>query len=326
MMVVRYAVISCFMGQLKDRFSVYHQQRTLDEKLALVSQVDGVAGVEVVYPSEFSEAELVRSLLDKHQLNVAAVNVDLKGDSRWHRGAVTAPEKATRMEAVRWMQNGMDLAAELGSNLITMCPLADGHDYSFEVDYKRSWDCFVECIEAAADYRPDVRISLEYKQSEPRHRVILADVGKSLHACARIARANVGVTLDMGHALYAGESVAESVSLLSEAGRLFHVHGNDNYRNWDWDMISGSVNLWDLIESTYYLHRASYDGWISFDVFPARLDPVRTMQASLRMHHLAEAIVEEIGVERLGALIEAGDVLETMGVFQSFLESGLSSR
>jgi xylose isomerase len=322
-MSIEYSVITPFMGQLKDRFSHYHQPRTLHQKLELVTRIDGVTGVEIVYPGEFTAANEVKDLLSRHNLRVAAVNVDLKGDSRWHLGALTAGDEATRQEAVRWMQNGMDLAAELGSNLITMCPLADGHDYSFEVDYERTWHYFVDGIRAAADHRPDVRVSLEYKQSEPRVRVILGDVGKSLYACAEVDRPNVGVTVDVGHALFAGECAAESVALLASAGRLFHVHGNDNPRNWDWDLIPGFVNLWDLIEVTYYLRRAAYSGWVSFDVFPARLDPVRTMQTSLRMHRLAEAIIDQIGMDTLTDSIRQKGVLESMELFQSYLEGGL---
>ena len=48
-MSFQYSIISSFMGQLKDRFSCYHQERTLAEKMAPVGQVDGVSGVEMVY-------------------------------------------------------------------------------------------------------------------------------------------------------------------------------------------------------------------------------------------------------------------------------------
>lgn len=62
-----------------------------------------------------------------------------------------------------------------------------------------------------------------------------------------------------------------SVALLADAGKLFLVHGNDNYRHWDWDLIPGSINFWDLVESTYYLRKIGYEGWIAFDVFPVIL-------------------------------------------------------
>lgn len=316
----QYSIILGFMGQLKDRFSFYQQERTLEEKIALVSQIEGVTGVEMVYPNELSDPPLAKDLLAKYNLRLSAVNVNLKGDPRWHQGALTARDGATREEAGRWLRRGMDIAAELGSNLVTMCPLADGHDYPFEVNYVQAWRHFIEGIQTAADYRPDVRLSLEYKASEPRARVIIGNAGKSLYACTEVDRPNVGVTLDMGHALYGGEDSAESVALLAQAGKLFLVHGNDNYRNWDWDLIPGSVNFWDLIESTYYLRQARYDKWIAFDVFPARLDPVETMRSSLRMYHLAGTILDRIGQEDLAHSIETKDVTKTLAMFQSYLE------
>jgi len=308
------------MGQLKDRFSYYHQERSLEEKIALVSQVEGVTGVEMVYPNELSDVGLAKELLAKYNLRLSAVNVNIKGDPRWHQGALTARDKTTRDEAVQWMQQGMDIAAELGGNLVTMCPLADGHDYPFEVDYAYAWRRFIEGVRAAADYRPDVRLSLEYKASEPRARVIIGNVSKSLYACTEVDRPNVGVTLDVGHALYGGEDSAESVALLAQANKLFLVHGNDNYRNWDWDLIPGSVNFWDLIESTYYLHRVQYDGWVAFDVFPARLDPVATMRSSLRMYRLAERMLDQVGEDKLARSIDTETVIQTMALFQAYLE------
>jgi len=318
-MSLHYSVILGFMGQLRDRFAVYHQPRTLEERLALVAQINGVSGVEMVYPAELSDVAQVRDLLRQYGLRLSAVNVNLKGDPRWHHGALTARDRATRQEAVQWIQRGMDIAAELDSNLVTVSFLADGHDYPFEVDYGRAWRDFVEGVRAAADYRPDVRLSLEYKKSEPRARVILSNVGKGLYTCAVVDRANVGITLDAGHALYAGESFAESVALLADAGRLFLAHGNDNYRDWDWDLIPGSVNLWDLVESTYYLHRVGYDGWVAFDVFPARRDAVATMQASREMYRHAEAIIDRIGLGELTRMIESADGVDNPPVFQTIL-------
>jgi xylose isomerase len=323
-MAIEYSIILSFMGQLKDRFSLYHQPRTVAERIARVSEVQGVTGVEMVYPDDFQDVGLVREALAQTGLRISTVNVNLKGDPRWHQGALTARDDATRREAVRWMQEGLDLAAEMGCNLVTMCPLADGHDYPFEVDYRLAWRSFVEGIRAAADHRPDVRLSLEYKRSEPRARVVIGNMSRALYACIDADRPNVGVTLDIGHALYAGESSAESIALLNDAGRLFLVHSNDNYRDWDWDLIPGTVNTWDLIESTYYLQRIGYAGWITFDVFPSRLDPVRTMQLSLSMHQYAEQVIEQVGADTIAAGIAAGDVIGTMSRLAPAMPAALS--
>lgn len=59
-------------------------------------------------------------------------------------------------------------------------------------------------------------------------------MGDALLLCLETGRKNVGVTIDTGHSLYAGENIAEAVVLASCAGgRLMHMHFNDNYGYWD---------------------------------------------------------------------------------------------
>lgn len=321
----RYSVILSFMGQLKDRFSSYHAPKSLEEKFSMVSQVAGVTGVEMVYPDELADIDLVKDLLLKYGLRLSSINVNLKGDPRWHLGALTSSDSSIRGEAVRWLERGMDVASSLGGDLVTVCPLADGHDYPFEIEFGESWKRFVKGVQTAADGHPDIRLALEYKRGEPRAQMIIPNVGMTLHACSQIDRRNVGVTLDIGHALFAGEHPAQAVASLAAVGKLFHVHGNDNYRNWDWDMVPGSVNFWDLIESTYYLMNG-YDGWIAFDVFPSRLDPVEAMKCSVRMYRIATSMIDQIGQGRIAQAIQNGDPLAVLGLFQSVLDGGSENK
>ncbi len=83
---------------------------------------------------------------------------------------------------------------------------------------------------------------------------------------------HLGVILDIGHSLMALENPAESAVLLHRHGRLFNVHWNDNYRDWDQDMIPGTVNLWETIELFYWLQRLNFDGWYGIDIYPYRED------------------------------------------------------
>ncbi len=68
------------------------------------------------------------------------------------------------------------------------------------------------------------------------------------------------------------------IGLSADAGRLFLVHINDNYRNWDWDLMPGTVNFWDWLEIMLVLDEVGYDGWLVSDVYPARTDPVELSQ------------------------------------------------
>jgi hypothetical protein len=75
------------------------------------------------------------------------------------------------------------------------------------------------------------RLNVEYKQSQPCARLILPNTGIVRYLCEQIGLDNVGVTVDLGHALYVNETPAQVIRLAHDAGRIFLVHINDNYRN-----------------------------------------------------------------------------------------------
>jgi xylose isomerase len=320
-MSIQYSIILAFMGEMKDRFAIYQEPRGLAEKLALASQIEGARGVEPIYPFDFQgvNPETFRQLLAENDLEVSSVNVNLKSEPKFHLGALTSKDPGIRAEAVQYLKAGMGWAAELGVNLITVCPLSDGHDYPFEINYSQAWRWLVECLAEAAEYRPEVRLSVEYKQSEPRVRVIVPSAGVVLHLCEQIGLENIGLTVDIGHALCVGETPAQALSLTANANRLFLVHINDNYRNWDWDLMPGTVNYWDWLETLLVLDEVGYDSWLVSDVFPARTDPIKTLSASYRSIQYAERLLDKFGRDRLREMIHQRDVIQIFDELQKLM-------
>jgi len=297
----KYATITGFLGALRDRFIVYQPAREMEEMLDLAARIKGCSGVEVVYPQNFQDPTALKQMLAERNLGVAAVNLNVKGEEKWRFGSFSSPDPGVRSEAVEYLKTAMDAAAELGCNLVTSAFLNDGSDYPFELDYVRALDDCLEGVSEAADYRDDVRISLEYKASEPRVHCLLGNAGKLAYFCTLVGKENVGVTLDVGHALQCQEIPADSAAFLGAAGRLFYVHVNDNYRNWDWDLVPGTVNYWDYLEFFLYLKRVGYDNWLTADVFPQRHDPVRIMEKTF---------------EWMDALLDAVDLLDETTLFE----------
>ncbi len=317
----KYSIILGFLGRLTDRFASYHEAHNLEEKLALAAQIEGVRGVEAVYPFDFKgmSYDSYRELLAINDLAVSSVNVNIKAEPKFHQGALTAIDPGVRAEAVQYIRTGMDWAAELGTNLVTVCPLSDGHDYPFEIDYRDAWRWLVDGYGEAAAYRPDVELSIEYKQSEPRARVIVPNAGTTLLLCEQIGLDNVGITIDTGHALYAAETTAQSIALAAFANRLSLIHINDNYRNWDWDLMPGTVNYWDWLEAMLMLDEVGYDGWLVSDVFPSRTDPVRTLSYSYRAIVNAERFLDRFGRDRLREMVQQRDVIAVYDEFQKMM-------
>jgi xylose isomerase len=304
-----------------DRFHEYQPARPLTERLEMVRRIEGADGIEVTYPAEFARPAEALRLIRESGFAVSAVNVNIKGEAKWRHGSFTSSDPAVRAEAVQYVKTGMDLAAELGANKVHCCPLIDGHNYPFQVDYAAQWLWLMEGIREAGEHRPDVQLCLEYKPQEARNYCILGDMGRALHLCDQVGLANVGVTMDVGHALVAKETPAAMVCLAAQAGRLFYVHFNDNAREWDWDMIPASVNLWDVIETLYYLDRLDWQGWFSYDVFNRDGDTLATHQAVLRVMRSAERMLDKLGREKLGALIQAGDPAQAMEYLMATLAS-----
>lgn len=319
----KYAVITGFMGQIQDRFATYGVSRNFEQMVETAATVKGCSGLEVVYPQQVQDPVKAKQILDNNGMGVAALNVNVKGEPKWAYGSVSSPDVAVRKEAVEYMKTGLDFAAELGCSKVTTAFLNDGNDYPFELDYERAFNDTVNCIREAAAYRPDVKLSLEYKLSEPRMHCLLGNAGKMAFLCEKVGLDNVGVTLDTGHALQSLEVLSDSLSFLSTTGRLFHVHVNDNYRNWDWDMVPGTVNFWEFVEFCIYLKKTGYSEWITADVFPQRHDAVRIMEKTFEwmdyMFDIADAVIED---GKLFEMLNGGkcDAFEAMDHVRRFLK------
>ncbi len=305
-MKLKNSIIVPILGKYADRFHEYQPARGFLENLKVASDIPGIDGLEIVYPQDFAASDETIKAIQSTGLPVSAVNVNVKSEAKWRRGSFTNPDPLIRAEAVKYVQTAMDLAAELGTDMITCCPLIDGHDYNFQVDYTKQWQWFVEGIREAASYRSDIKVSLEYKPYEVRNNIILADMGRTLHLCNQVGLPNVGVTMDVGHALGARETPAAMACLAHDAGRLFYVHFNDNDRAWDWDMLPGSVNLWDLVETIYYLDRLDWSGWLTYDVYSRHGDPAEAFAVTFRIIEMAQEMIEKLGRKEIQALIEEG--------------------
>ncbi len=279
-----------------DRFNVkgYRPPMTLEEQMEAASAIQGLTGTGLDYPYQFTDAAQVKPLLKKYKLEFVTLELGLYPDAKWKSGTYTAPDPGVRRDAIEMSKKALDVAAELGSPDVLMWPGQDGFDYVFQTDYRESWKLFADAVGEIASHRPEMKIALEYKRQEPRAHCFVRNAGVLLNLLKDVNLPNVGGCLDLGHSLAAGENAGEAVALLSEAGKLFQVHVNDNYRDWDHDLIIGSVHFWETLEFFYWLRRCGWDGWFILDIFPYREDGSSALQEGVnrvqRFLDLAEKI------------------------------------
>ena len=299
-----YTANASFYGLRRDRFTQYQPAATVREKLERIVKTPGISGVELKYPFDFEDPKMTRQILDDSGLRLSAVNVDIKDSQYFRFGALSARDKAARDKAVELLTAGMDLAAEFGTELVSTCPLADGYDYPFQLDFIDAWSFFVETVTRVCRHRDDVTLALEYQPHEPHAHILLNNVGKMLHVCAEVDLPNVGANLDIGHSFAALESPAESAALLASKNRLVYMHASDNTGDGgDWDMLSGSVHFWHWVELLLTMDRIDYDGWIGADLMAKFGAAENFYSTNIKLIDGMIALIESVGVEEMRRMI-----------------------
>jgi sugar phosphate isomerase/epimerase len=117
----------------------------------------------------------------------------------------------------------------------------------------------------------------------------------------------VGVCVDLGHALNAHENPGQAVSLCARYGRLFQIHVNDNWGDWDSDLLVGQVNFWLSLEFFYWVGKADYDSWYVMDFFPFREDGPSALAQCIRASRRMADMAARLTRSPLEQLQEAGD-------------------
>lgn len=317
--MARLAILTLFMGQTRNRFLQYQAPRSILEILDMAGRTAGCEGVELRYPGDLADPAAVKAALARNGLGIAAINFASVRPDRWLRGAWSSTIAAEREAAVDDFRRCIDVARAIGAPRITNCPLNDGIDYPFELDFARAYDTAAECYAKIADHDPAFPICIEYKISEPRMRSLLGTAGETAAFCALVGRDNLGVTLDVGHALFANENVSQSAALLAKAKRLFYVHLNDNDGRADWDLLPGAVHTWELVEFLWTLERLGYDDWCTFDIVPKEQEPIEFFATAAALARKYETLAARIDPARMAALQAEKNAARTLAYLHTLI-------
>jgi xylose isomerase len=319
--MLKMGIITGFLSRTKDRFHDYNAPLDLEQKFAMMANIEGYDGVEIVYPYEVGDPAATRALLDRHGLKVAAVNVNVKAEPEFRNGGLTSHLAEVRAKAVGLIRAAKDFAAGVGADKVTCCPLGDGYEFSFQYDYAQTWRHLVEGFGAAADHRREIPLYIEYKPSETRGRCFIDSAAKTLCLLHDIGIKEMGVTLDFGHSIYGSEHPAEAVALLAESPYRTYIHINDNDGKWDWDYFCGTKHFLEYVEFIYYLKKYGYDDYLTSDTSPTRWDIKGTFEANSRLTRRIWQRLDAVDGGRIAELMAAGDYLATW----RFIEDNLFS-
>jgi xylose isomerase len=262
---------------------------------------DLIDDYEFHYPQELSPDNLdaVRIALEGHGIYCIASGLHL--DPRFARGGFCSPDDATRAEALRLTREAIDLAAEVGGQMIVW-PGIEGYNYPFQTPYAESWARFVDGVGEAAEHARarNVTIFLEHKNSEPAMKILMRNVGMTLHVIHKLRAQgidNVSVNMDWQHLIMNGENLAEYAALLAAEGVLGHQHANSGWGTFDDDNMVGATAFMETLELALELRRAGYGTRgerLGFDLYPYTEDAVGAVRRSVLQWRFIDTVAGRI--------------------------------
>lgn len=316
-----------FLGATVDRFvkGGYRPDTTLRERFEMVAKIPGAGGLEMHYPTEITDATYkdMKQLAVDLGLEIVQFCPHLWVDPKWKFGQFTNPDASLRREAIDLAKRTTDIAQHMQAHVMVYWPAQDGYDYPFQIDHRKALDWLVEGLTEWVDHNPQQKIVLEYKAFEPRTHILLPTIGHCMTIVNEINRPNFGINIDMGHAFMMKENLAESISLCSRYGKLFHTHWNDNWKMFDDDVIPGTVNLWETLEALFWLEEWGYDGWFGLDLFPYREDPAKVVEESIRMLHFGYELLDRIPREHIRETFRTCDAIAIAQMMRQMLGAGV---
>ena len=285
---------------------------TTVDLLERAAAVEGLNAADLNFPDHFEEtsAAELSAAMDRLGVQLNGLAMRYYSNPAFKPGAFTSPERATRRAAIDLTKRGLDALAEMGGSLMTLWLGQDGFDYAFQTDYGRLWEDTIAAIQEVAGHNSAIDIALEYKPNEPRAYSAMPDVATTLLAIREAGNANLGVTLDFTHVLYADEMPAYAAWLVGRHSRLLGVQLNDGYAKRDDGLMVASVHPVQTLELLVELERMGYARAIYFDTFPdsSGLDPqAETRNNILMVERLRRIAKRLVGHEDLAAAIARQD-------------------
>ncbi|MFD0714339.1 TIM barrel protein [Paenibacillus sp. GCM10027626] len=242
------------------------------------------------------KARELKRELDAAGLAAEFIAPRLWEDARTRDGAYTANLKQLREYADERSKRAIDIAGELGTNLIVLWLAREGNFVPESKCAVRSFEYLAEAINRMLEYNKDIRILIEPKPNEPVDKSFIPTVGHALalsHVTSDPGR--VGVLIESAHSLLAGIDPADDMAFALAQKKLWGVHLNDqNGLKFDQDRSFGSVNLRQAFNQVRVLLDNDYGQngeYVGLDV-----KALRTQSDEKAYKHLANSLFV---VERL---------------------------
>jgi sugar phosphate isomerase/epimerase len=328
-------------GGFSDRFCRTYNESPLDESgVGQIQRVAlaGIKGVELNNEMCLND-DLTLSETKVREINAALkefnviptnMNTNIWTRARFKVGGITNPDPERRAEALDYCLRVVDCAKATGCPSVQLWPGSDGWDYHFEVNYGQQLDWFIDgCVQIARKCRDnELKFGTEAKQKEPREGNMILNTTAKAALVAKTVNEELGapvmgVVIDYGHEQMVGNQPADSLYLLKRMGvpiMNFHLNAA-KYNSNDEDRVTGTDDIWRLVDFCYAAIDTGYEGWFGEDQFTYRMEPVAAM--ALSKEFFANAMKRALQIfavrDQLTSAQATGDAANSINVVKKYI-------
>lgn len=278
-----------------------------------------------------NRARSIKKHLDEHGLVAEFVAPRLWEDPRTIDGAYTSNDPQHRQYAIERSMVAMDIANELGADLIVLWLAREGTYIRESKDSKKAVDFLVQAIDHMLAHDPKMRFAIEPKPNEPMDQAFIPTTGHAIglaYLCSDPSR--IGVNIESAHAILAGLDPSDEMGYALAHDKLWTVHLNDqNSMKFDEDKTFGSVDIRRAFNQVRILEKYSYGKngeYVGLDV-----KAMRTQRVEVSTKHLSNSraiflrlvhLVRSLDEQKMEDLIRQRDYEELDLVILNHLMGG----
>jgi sugar phosphate isomerase/epimerase len=219
----------------------------------------GYDGVEFVGEPEKMDANRIKELLDKYNIEASTICAIYNAE----RDLVSSNENI-RKNAVNYLKSCVDFASKIGAKGISLTPTACMKIYE-EADRETELNWAAEGIREAGIYAGEHGVRLTVEAWNRYENYLINRLEQSLELVDRVNLPSVGVMGDTYHMNIEEVDIADTIRMVGD--KLYHLHIADSNR-----AAPGRGHI-DFKPIAQALRDINYSGYLTMELLPPFADP-----------------------------------------------------
>lgn len=171
---------------------------------------------------------------------------------------LAACEEIIRLNSVEYIKKNIDVAVELNSPYVSLCPGFSMYGQSCQ----EAWDAMIKSFDALLEYSKDMPLKLILEPGNRYETDLVVTVDDGLRAINELGK-GLGILPDTGHMFVNKECISDVIEKVK--GLTCHYHIDDNIGITDDHMVPGEGKMYyDIFLKK--LADSGYDGYLAVEL------------------------------------------------------------